>query len=378
MSAHPLRSTRALQVAIVAPTFGILGGHAVLAGRLVDAWRNDSDVDAWLVPINPPPVRPLRFALRIKYVRTVVTQLTYWPLLLREIPKADVVHVFSASYSAFVLSALPAIVVARAFNRPVVLNYHSGEAADHLRRSRLARAVLRSVERIVVPSAFLADVFREHGLDAAIVPNVVDGARFAYRERDPLRPRILSTRNLTYPYNVACTLRAFRLIQDARPDATLTIVGAGGEERPLRQLAADLGLTGVEFAGRVDPDSIHRCYAEHDIYLQSPDIDNMPLSVLEAFASGLPLVSTNAGGVPTILQDGTHGLLAPVGDHQALADCVLRLLADPDRARQLASAAHLTCQRYQWPVVRMQWLDAYRGAMLARTSQAPAVNSRTS
>src|SRR5206468_5262804 len=107
---------------------------------------------------------------------------------------------------------------ARALGRPVVLNYRSGEAPDHLRRSALARRVIASVEQNVVPSRFLVDVFASFGIDATIVPNVVDLERFRYRERRSLAPRLVSTRNFDALYNVACTLHAFRLVQDRWPD----------------------------------------------------------------------------------------------------------------------------------------------------------------
>src|SRR5207247_7067920 len=257
------------------------GGQAVQAQRLLDAWRGSPEIDAWLVPVNPVPPPGLRFTRRVKYLRTVVNELIYLPLLVRELARADVVHVFSAPYSSFLLAPLPAVLIARALGRPVVLNYHSGEAPDHLKRSAIARAVLSRVDRIAVPSPYLARVFQEFGLRASVVPNTIDSERMAYRDRDPLRPRLLSTRNLDYPYNVACTLRAFRLIQDRRPEATLTIVGGGKDESKLRRLASELSLRNVEFVGRVDPSAIGAYYAAHDIYIQSPDIDNMPLSVLE-------------------------------------------------------------------------------------------------
>jgi glycosyltransferase involved in cell wall biosynthesis len=371
-------TTRRLTVAVVAPSLRILGGHSVQADRLLNAWRDDMDVSAWLVPIDPQPPQGLRFATHIKCLRTIVTQLTYAPSLVSELRRADVVHVFSASYFAFVLAALPAILVARALGRPVVLNYHSGEAPDHLRRSRLARAALRSVDGIVVPSPFLEEVLRTHGLFATVVPNTVDTGRFAYRERTPLQPRILSTRNLAYPYNVACTVRAFQLIQQRWPQASLTIVGSGNEERELRALVAELRLANVRFAGRVDPSAIHEYYADHDIYLQSPDIDNMPISVLEAFSSGVPVVSTDAGGVPALLTDGTHGLLAPVGDHRALAERVLRLLDDPQLGGRLAAAARASCRKYEWPAVRPQWLAAYRRALVAHAGAGAALRTTAS
>src|SRR5882762_6816187 len=150
---------RKLRVGVVAPSLGIVGGQAVQADRLIRAWRNDPDVDAWLVPVNPLPARPFRWATRIKYLRTIATELAYGPELVREVAQTDIVHVFSASYSSFLLAPLPAIAVARALRRPVVLNYRSGEAYDHLSRSAIARAVLRRVDENVVPSRFLVDVF---------------------------------------------------------------------------------------------------------------------------------------------------------------------------------------------------------------------------
>ena len=209
------------------------------------------------------------------------------------------------------------------------------------------------------------DVFAEFGIKATIIPNLVDLGRFAFRERRPLRPRLLSTRNFDRLYNVACTVRAFRLVQDRWPDATLTLVGAGADERALRSLVRDLHLEGVTFAGRVTPEEIARYYAENDIYVQTPDIDNMPTSVIEAFASGLPVVSTEAGGIPAILTHDMHGLLAPLNDHEAIAAHVLRLLGDPELASRLSRAAFATCDRCTWAAIRDKWIAAYQGALRA-------------
>src|SRR5207248_5034412 len=136
---------------------------------------------------------------------------------------------------------------------------------------------------------------------------------------------------------------AFRIVQQSRPDASLTLVGAGLREAELRRLARELDLQHVTFTGRVEPAEIADLYASHDIYIQSPNIDNMPTSVLEAYASGLPVVATAAGGVPAMLTDGEHGLLAPIDDHVALAGHVLRLLDEPELARALARNALATC-----------------------------------
>lgn len=338
---------------------------------MLDGWDSDAEVDAWIVPVNPVPCRPFDRLLRVKFVRTIVTQLWYWPLLLRELRRADVVHVFSASYSSFLLAPLPAVVVARMLSKPVVLNYHSGEAADHLEHSRVARLVLsRLVDLNVVPSPYLRDVLASFGIAARVVANSIDLTRFAYRERTTIAPRLLSTRNFEPLYNVACTLRAFRRVQQRHPDASLTLIGGGSQEGALRALAAELGLRHVTFIGRVAPQDIHRYYAAADVYVQTPSIDNMPLSVLEAFASGLPVVATAIGGVPAILTDGEHGLLAADNDDAGIAERVLDVIDRPDDARRRALAARRSCDLLDWTVIREQWLAAYRAASGHGTGRA--------
>jgi len=365
----------ALRVAVVAPSLRILGGQSIQADRLISAWTNDPRVHAWLVPHNPVPPAPFARWLGIKYLRTIVTEATYLPLLAREIQRADVVHVFSASYWSFLLSPLPAIVIARVLRRPVILHYHSGEAPDHLHRSRLARIALSRTHVNVVPSPYLADVFGRFGLGAQVVPNVVDLQRFRFRIRDPLMPRVLSVRNFEPIYNVAATLRAFQLVQRERPDATLTVVGGGGQDAELRALAADLRLQGVTFAGRVRPDDMAAQYDAHDVYVQSPRIDNAPVSVIEAFASGLPVVSTDTGGISHILVHERDGLLCRPDDDRALARGILQVLADPDAARRRAAAARAQADRYGWDAVGDQWLQLYRD--LARHARVTSPHRHT-
>jgi glycosyltransferase involved in cell wall biosynthesis len=369
---------RRLRVAIVVASLRILGGQAVQAQRMLDGWKNDPDVEAWIVPVNPIPPKPFDRLLTLKYVRTIVTQLWYWPLLVRELRRADLVHIFSASYSSFLLAPLPALIVSRLFRRPALLNYHSGEAPDHLRRSSIARRTLaRHVDLNVVPSPFLHDVLASFGIAAKVVFNTIDPGEFRYRVRDPLRPRLLSTRNFEPLYNVACTLRAFAIVQARYPDASLTLVGSGSQEQALRALASELALRHVTFAGRVAPSEISRYYDAGDVYVQTPLIDNMPLSVLEAFSAGLPVVSTRVGGVPAILTDGVHGLLAPDNDAAAVAAQIIRLLEQPDDARRLAAAACETCHQYEWRVVREGWLSAYRTTIARHVRGARRAVPRT-
>src|SRR6185436_3333055 len=182
---------RPICVALVAPTLRILGGHSVQAVRLLNGWRDDLEVQLRLIPINPPPPRLLARLARIKYVRTLITQLCYWPRLVRELRRADVVHVFSASSSSFYLAPLPAILVSRLYGKPLIVNYRSGDAEEHLGGSGVARRALRSADLNVVPSSFLRGVFARFAIKARVIANVAELDRFRFRVRSPLGPRIL-------------------------------------------------------------------------------------------------------------------------------------------------------------------------------------------
>jgi hypothetical protein len=131
-----------LRIAIVVASLRILGGQAVQAQRLIDRWEGDPSVDAWIVPIDPIPPAPFDRLLRIKYVRTLVTQVFYWPLLFRELRKADVVHAFSASYTSFLLAPLPAVRLSP--RRAPAPPFHPvTSSATSARRSRVERHISR-------------------------------------------------------------------------------------------------------------------------------------------------------------------------------------------------------------------------------------------
>jgi len=286
----------------------ILGGQAVQANYLIEHLSREPMFKVSFVPHNPQLPRPLRLLQSIKYVRTIVTSLVYWMNLLVQVPKHDIVHTFSASYFSFLLAPTPAILIARLFGKKVVLNYRSGEAEDHLRSwRRTAIPILKLADEIIVPSRYLVEVFSKFGLRAHPIANVIDPDRFKFHERQPLQPIFLSNRNLYPLYNVACILRAFEKIQQKFRDARLIIAGDGSQRSELEWLARDLKLRNVEFRGRVAPQKMNELYDEAHIFLNSSNIDNMPGSILESFASGVPVVSTSAGGIRCIVTHGKNG-----------------------------------------------------------------------
>ena len=351
---------RPIRLLLVAPALRILGGQAVQANYLLQHLGREPNFAVSFVPHNPQLPGPLRWLQSIKYVRTLVTSFVYCINLLIQVPRHDIVHTFSASYLSFLIAPAPAIIIARLFGKKVVLNYRSGEAEDHLRCwPRTAAPIMRLADELIVPSQYLVDVFWKFGLRATAIANIIDPARFRFKERKPLLPIFLSNRNLYPLYNVACILRAFAKIQQSYPEARLIIAGDGSQRPMLEALTRDLKLEHVEFRGRVPPHKMHELYDEAHIFLNSSNIDNMPGSILESFATGMPVVSTSAGGIRCIVTHEQTGLLVPRNDHDAMAAWAMCLLESPQLASNIARNAYDECSAYKWEAVREKWLAAY-------------------
>jgi glycosyltransferase involved in cell wall biosynthesis len=358
-------SAKRLRVSIVAPSLRYIGGQSAQADLLLRHWQNDPDIDISFLAVDPPLPRVLAWAERIPGLRTILREPIYLARLRRGLKDVDVAHIFSAAYWSFLLAPAPASYFARMKPRSAktLINYHSGEARDHLQRFRSAKFVLSRVDKIVVPSGYLVDVFSKFGLPASAVPNIVDLSQFRYRERNPLRPHLVCTRGFSRYYSIDVVVRAFAEIKNEYPEARLDLVGNGPLERDVRKLVSDLNLAGVNFTGVASRQEIGKYYDQADIFINASWLDNMPLSVIEAFASGTPVVTTSPECMPYLVEHERTGLLSPVGDQRALAANVVRLLRDPALAASLAQNAHRESQKYTWQAVREQWLNTYRALM---------------
>lgn len=352
-----------LHVGLVGPLAPPAGGMANQTVQLAELLRaNEATVT--MVRTNPP-YWP-KFVGRITGVRALFRFVPYLFALWRAAGKVDVFHLMANSGWAWHLFATPALCVAWLRRVPVVVNYRGGEAATFLARSQtLVRFCMRLAAKLVVPSAFLKEVFARHGMTATIVPNIIDLERFHARSaRSNRSAHLVVARNLELIYDNATALRTFKIVQTHWSGACLTIAGSGPEERHLHQLANDLGLgDAVRFTGRLDRDEMAALYRSADIILNPSLADNMPNSVLESLASGVPVVSTHVGGVPYIVQDNRTALLVPPADPSAMAAACLKLLQDNDLWQRLSAAGLAEVKRYTWCSVAPVLANVYQRAI---------------
>lgn len=347
--------TKKLKITIVAPSMRKVGGQSIQAKRLVEALSDDINFEINFLPNDPETIFQ-----NVKILRTIFTSLKFWLLLLTNLPKTEIVHIFSSGTTSYIISTLPPLFISKLFRKKTILNYHTGEAEEHLKNWKLtAKPTMKWFDKIVVPSQFLVDVFAKYGLKAEVVYNFVDTEKFKFKKRQKLRPIFLSNRNFEAYYNVGCIIRAFAEITKVVHEAQLTVAGFGSEESKLKQLVIDLDLKNVKFVGRIPNDEMPKLYDSADIYLNASTVDNMPLSLIEAFAAGIPVVSSNAGGIPYLITHEKNGMLIAMNDCKSLANEAIRLLNDKDLAQNIIKLAHLDSEKYEWQKVKKDWVDFY-------------------
>ncbi|MCS6944251.1 MAG: glycosyltransferase family 4 protein [Sutterellaceae bacterium] len=347
-----------LRVVLVGPLPPPAGGMANQTRQLARLLK-ESGVTVQLVQ-NNAPYRPAWIA-HVRGLRAMFRLVPYLVALWRALRAADVAHVMANSGWAWHLFAAPAIWLARLRGVPVLVNYRGGEAEAFLQRQgRWVRPTLRLAHVLAVPSGFLRAIFVRYGIAAEIVPNIVDLTRFTPGGPRAPGQHIVVTRNLEQIYDLPTALRAFAKVRGRYPAARLTIAGSGPELAALQRLAHDLGIAdAVRFTGRLDNEQVAALYREADLLLNPSTVDNMPISLLEAMASGVPIVSTNVGGVPYLVEHERTALLVPARDADAMAAAVLRMFDDAGLRDRIVGAALQACRAYAWERVQPQLFAAY-------------------
>jgi len=246
----------------------------------------------------------------------------------------------------------------RRFRQRLVMVLRGGAMPEFMaRHPRWSYRVLSRADILVAPSPFLAKALRRWGFSVQIIPNVLDIARYPYRLRRVLAPRFLWMRSFHRVYNPEMAVRVLARVKRTFPQASLVIAGQDkGMQNGVQQLAQKLGVNGAaRFPGYLDMAAKAQEGNSADIFLNTNRVDNMPVGVIEACAMGLPVVTTNVGGMPDLLKDGDTALLVPDDDDEAMAAAITRLLQDPDLAGRLSANGRKLAESFSWDEVRPQW-----------------------
>jgi glycosyltransferase involved in cell wall biosynthesis len=290
------------------------------------------------------------------------------------VPRYDTVLVDVFGERAFVYESF-AILCACFWKRRVVVVLRNGMLPDFIDRwPRWTKFILSRPDLVFAPHGFLQERLALASIQIdGVIPNFVDLEKYAYRRRSALEPKFLYLRGMYPIYNPEMALRAFALIQRRYPEASMTMAGRDGPDAQLcRLLVNDLGLRHVGFVGMVPKDEIAALADQHDIHLHTNRLENMPVTIIEMWACGLPIVGTNVGGMPYLVRNGVDAILVPTEDHQAMATACLEILSDGRLAERLSVEGRSRAEELTWRRAMPIWEHALFGDVRTWSSGSSA------
>jgi glycosyltransferase involved in cell wall biosynthesis len=301
----------------------------------------------WLVITTSS--RPSRFARLGDFLLTVWRQRNRY-----KIAQVDVYSGPSFLWAELVCLAL------RIARKPYVLTLHGGKLPSFSQRNgRRVRHLLQSARAVTTPSTYLFEQMRIYRPDLVRLPNSLEVSKYHFRPRDRPEPKLIWLRAFHDIYNPSLAVRVVSLLAEDFPSITLVMIGpdkGDGSLQSVKKLAISLGvLDKITFTGPVAKDTISQWLDRGDILLNTPRIDNTPVSLLEAMACGVCIVSTRVGGIPYLLEDGRDALLVPSGNETAMATAVQRLVSEEGIAGSLSRNGRQKVEQFDWPAILPQW-----------------------
>lgn len=275
------------------------------------------------------------------------------------------VDVFSGL--AFVQAEL-SVWLLRRLKKPIVLTLHGGNLpAFSEQNPERVRRLLGAAQCVTAPSDYLREALRPLRDDIRLVPNAIDLSQYHGRLRQNPAPRLLWLRAMHEIYNPVLAVHIVDCLRERYPHIHLWIVGpdkGDGTLEKVKQAIAALQLDQqIEIVGGVPKAEVPAWMDKADILLNTTNVDNTPVSLIEAMASGLCIVSTNVGGIPALVHDGQEGLLVPAEDAGRMAEAVVRVMEEPGLGASLSRQAQAAARRFDWEMVLRQWHEVLVSAL---------------
>ena len=244
--------------------------------------------------------------------------------------------------------------------KPFVLTLHGGNLPNFANRwsSRVQRLFQRA-SSITTPSLYLQEQMQPYRADIQLIPNPIQLDAYPFQHRILPEPNLIWFRAFQKNYRPELAVQTLALVRENFPDATLRMIGLdkgdGSLQATLRLVNALELQTNFTYVGAIPKSAVTENLQQGDILLNTPDIDNTPISVLEAMACGLCVVSTDIGGIPYLLTHEKDALLVPPNNPLAMQEAVERILTDTTLASRISQNARTQVETFSWEIIRQQW-----------------------
>ncbi|MBZ9729768.1 glycosyltransferase family 4 protein [Salegentibacter sp. JZCK2] len=239
-----------------------------------------------------------------------------------------------------------------------ILLLHGGDLPDRLKKNpQLSASLFKKAKLNIAPSRYLFEVFQKAGyINLKYIPNSIFLRNYPIKSRRALKPKLLWVRAFAEIYNPMLALKLLEALLKEYPEAELCMVGPE-KDKSFEECVnyAKKNKLPVKFTGKLTKSEWIELSKDYDIFLNTTNVDNTPVSLIEAMALGLPVVSTNVGGIPYLLQHKKTGLLVPPDDSGTMLAALKHLLQHPDSAENLSQNARDQAEKYDWELVKQDW-----------------------
>lgn len=246
------------------------------------------------------------------------------------------------------------------FNIKYIPILHGGDLPNRLQLNpKISKILFANAYKNVAPSGYLKKIFEENGFNNVIhIPNAIEVDSYAFKSRTHFAPKLLWVRSFAKIYNPEMAINVLFEIKKTYPNATLTMVGPDkdGSLESTKKYAQELSLE-VNFTGKLSKEEWLELAANFDFFINTTHFDNTPVSVMEAMALGLPVISTNVGGIPYLLANEKTAILVNDNNHNQMATAITDLVLDNKKASQISETGRKFIEQMDWELVKLKWIS---------------------
>lgn len=253
--------------------------------------------------------------------------------------------------------------ICRLFKVPYIPILHGGNLPERLEKSpKMSATVFNNSKLNVSPSLYLKSIFNAKGFENLVyIPNSISIDKYKVTPKRYDTIRLLWVRSFSEIYNPQMAIKVMKYLKDSGNKVELCMVGpdSDGSFDVVKTLAKELNLD-VKFTGKLSKEQWIELSKDYNIFINTTNYDNMPVSLIEAMALGFPIVSTNVGGLPFLIDNNKDGVLVSAKDVIAMSYSILQIFNDEDFRQRLSVNARQKAQNFDWNVIKSQWHSVFK------------------
>ena len=268
-----------------------------------------------------------------------------------------IIDVFSGS--SFIWAEMVAYSL-RVLKKPYILKLHGGNLPEFAKKNpRRVNILFRNAYRLVSPSLFIYYEFKSIRPDICFIPSPFRINEYFFQHRKNVKADLLWLRAFHEIYNPQLAIKVVKKLVEMNVDVHLSMIGPDKGDGSLSRTKATAKRIGVidrvDFVGPIPKTSVPDWLTKGDVFINTTNIDNVPVSLLEAMATGLCVISTNVGGIPYLIDHMKDGILVPPSNENAMANAIKEIIESPSLASKLSKQAQKKAEQYEISLSMKKW-----------------------